>query len=569
MFGLSLAAALCATACDDGGMDGDAGPAGRDGGGGRDAGSDDAGPPPNQDPTAAFGATHDAALHVAVDGSASSDPDGTIVSHVWDFGDGMSGEGATADHTYAAAGCYTITLTVTDDGGATASAQHTLRVIDAAGGTASDFALTGMPRDLAVVPRDTTTNLGTITLGGDPDAVSQSELVVRVFQDTTMEQEIRTSLCGDVTTTVEIAAELVDRRIEASLASFEGELALATASDVVAGDILVVNGQSNAVAAMHNGSADENLGHFIRTFAVRSENVAAHTADDAWHEAESAGSNLGIGQWEIRMVALLQAQYAVPFGVINGARGGQPIDYFARNDADHTDLTTNYGRLLDRVRRAGLDSQIRAILWYQGESDGGNAMAHHDGFVQLYQHWQEDFPDVERFYVTQVRLGCGGQIQTREVQRQLATELPRTTVMSTTGIDAHDGCHYAYVDGYRVLGDRYAALLARDLYGAPPGADVEAIDVMSASVVGNQVVIETRSDASAITVDPGVEAFFRLTGGTRTITAVSASGSQVLVDVTAGTDPTQVSFEGHSGAGPWVTNANGVGLLAFRIPVGP
>lgn len=52
---------------------------------------------------------------IEFDGTASTDPDGTIVSYEWDFGDGETGSGPTPSHTYSLPGPYTATLTVTDD----------------------------------------------------------------------------------------------------------------------------------------------------------------------------------------------------------------------------------------------------------------------------------------------------------------------------------------------------------------------------------------------------------------------------------------------------------------------
>lgn len=56
------------------------------------------------------------------DGRRSFDVDGEIVSYVWDFGDGATGSGNRPAHAYATPGTYAVTLTVTDDRGATSTA---------------------------------------------------------------------------------------------------------------------------------------------------------------------------------------------------------------------------------------------------------------------------------------------------------------------------------------------------------------------------------------------------------------------------------------------------------------
>ena len=58
-------------------------------------------------------------LTISFNGSGSTDPDGTIVTYAWNFGDGGSGSGAVSSHAYASAGTYTATLTVTDNRGGT------------------------------------------------------------------------------------------------------------------------------------------------------------------------------------------------------------------------------------------------------------------------------------------------------------------------------------------------------------------------------------------------------------------------------------------------------------------
>jgi PKD repeat protein len=70
---------------------------------------------------------------VSFNASASSDPDGSITSYAWNFGDGATGSGQLVTHTYAASGTYNVTLTVTDNGGANGSVSKSVSV-----GTSAD-----------------------------------------------------------------------------------------------------------------------------------------------------------------------------------------------------------------------------------------------------------------------------------------------------------------------------------------------------------------------------------------------------------------------------------------------
>jgi len=75
----------------------------------------------NQPPTANANGPYNGTTNVAVSFSSagSNDSDGTIASYAWTFGDGGSSTDANPSHSYAAPGNYSVSLTVTDNDGAT------------------------------------------------------------------------------------------------------------------------------------------------------------------------------------------------------------------------------------------------------------------------------------------------------------------------------------------------------------------------------------------------------------------------------------------------------------------
>jgi RHS repeat-associated protein len=90
----------------------------------------------NVSPSANFVSTSETnlgVLKINYDGSTSADSDGTIVSYSWNFGDGATGTGTTISHTYSMPATYNVSLTVTDNLGATNTFSKTVIVKDQVG----------------------------------------------------------------------------------------------------------------------------------------------------------------------------------------------------------------------------------------------------------------------------------------------------------------------------------------------------------------------------------------------------------------------------------------------------
>lgn len=388
---------------------------------------------------------------------------------------------------------------------------------------------------------------------------------------------------------VPIPAELRNREARLVAVTSSGERTVGHWNGLVAGTVVVLQGQSNAEAigmtAADQAAANSHASEWVRSFGSPEQNAVLSGAEQTWNYAQGNRGSIGdkrwnaghVGMWGVTMGDELARETGVPVAVINGAKGGQVIEYFARNTADRGDLTTNYGRLYNRMRNAGLLNQVDALLFYQGESDHDRAVAHVEGFGGLLEGWTHDFAREANagnidYYAFQVRSSCAAAtvgITLREAQRTLPTTFPdyRLKTLSTTGVPRHDGCHYPFAGGYESIAGQVSGVLLRDLFDRD-GGGYTAPNPQSVTGSATSSVVELQlqdaDDSLRISGDPSGD--FALVGSPARITRVTNAGGGLLrltLDGPLGAGATALTYYGHVGTGPTIATNRDVGLMSF------
>lgn len=445
--------------------------------------------------------------------------------------------------------------------------------------------LSAAPRDSAIYQRGADDTC-TVELAGAIAGATYVTLEVWDGETRLDWYRAATEADGSFSVSAELTAGLVDHDILLRADVGADTFGVAGREAVACGDLFLVQGQSNAVAADYwgEGYANDEQSPWIRSFGTASTVSSSTFADLDWETADGEGyhTDASIGAWALHMARNLLDSYEVPIGVINGAVGGTYIHQHQRNDASPADLSTIYGRFLYRAQNSTFQDGARVMFWYQGESDGGGDGRVWAGdiysalFDQLRADWYEDFPALEQIYVVQVRKGCGvapaGMLgnhkDVREAQRQLPALFPDVRLMSATALDGHDSCHYT-TDGYLELGDRLTRQVAEDFYGEPAASDVDPPSV--AAITWDDATtlrMGFEQPDQTLSLGPRFKDYFRITGAA--VTDAVADGGEVVLSLSGPTPATTLSWEGYLGTGGDLVNANGVGMLSFQsFPITP
>jgi hypothetical protein len=278
---------------------------------------------------------------------------------------------------------------------------------------------------------------------------------------------------------VELKAGLLKYRIELGYLKGDQEKIIYTAKNIVCGDAYLIEGQSNALATDTREKSPTVTNEWVRSYAMRRFYKEGEEQNlwsfPVWKATKKHTSQLG--WWGMELAKRLVAQHKVPVFILNAAKGGTRVDQHQREPQNPQDEDTIYGRMLWRLKQAKLTHGIKAVIWHQGESDQGSAgpggelgwKNYEQYFVDMTAAWKEDIPNIQKYYVFQIRpnacsMGQGNGDMLREKQRNLSRLYSNMDMLSTIGVKPPGGCHYPLV-GWAVFADMLQPLIARDFYG--------------------------------------------------------------------------------------------------------
>lgn len=441
------------------------------------------------------------------------------------------------------------------------------------------------PQHYQLMPRHLPANRGTVAYAGTlltPGAYEQVRLEVRrhnVLWHTSIANNP-----SQFALSVQIPAELAGYHFQ--LWGISGDTAYleAEACDVVAGDAYVILGQSNAGAfppIMAPDSSRAYMDIFVRSFGKVANNATTMRWRRDFFDENLYALDGYIGQWGRVLGRQLAREQGVPVAIINGGIGGISINQMLPAGTNRYDTAHAYGRFYQRMAQAGLLQRVRAVLFFQGETNAlpsynETVQSYQNKYLQLRNYWQLDYQP-EREYVFQIRPGCwqGNFHIIQEAQRRLPQLIPGLSLMSATGMN-HGGCHYFFREGYERAGLDIYRLLAKDLYGAPEMHDIyppEVDTIWFSDCNMTQLSLRLRRPADTYSWTPGWEADFRLEGAPQ-VQVVSGQVTGNIATLSLSQPPgmgfTGLSYLSHPlGAEAPVKNANGIGMLAFyNMPVG-
>jgi len=331
------------------------------------------------------------------------------------------------------------------------------------------------PQTLQLYPRESNDS-AVVKIAGKSVLSAGDTLIFRSFRNSNLiSQKFSTAsenhLYKDFLFHEKIPAGLNLYRFELILKN-DNEIIIFSRDSIICGDVYLILGQSNSHPT--NDSA-EFSSVFCRSFGTLTGNGnydPYEEEDTLWGISNAHGfgcrfcGDYMVGVWGLKLQQLILEKYSMPSCVINVGTGGSTIEQNLKDSEELSETKTIYGKMLYRLQKSKTIKNVKALFWYQGEANSDDSWVNYEkNFDNLYKSWKQDIPGIGRYYIFQTRPGCDGENQSelRDVQRRITKKYTDVSIISTTGIGFHDGCHYS-VDGYYQIGELAFRNLEYDFY---------------------------------------------------------------------------------------------------------
>jgi Carbohydrate esterase, sialic acid-specific acetylesterase/Secretion system C-terminal sorting domain len=420
---------------------------------------------------------------------------------------------------------------------------------------------TYFPKDMQLLPRNVATNKGNYTIVGKvPKSTGFTSLLLKIFKSETLIKETAYPLSisqdfASFSIPFDINAELSNHKIELWGVKSNEQILIKKAEKIVAGDVIVINGQSNNIGPVTPIDDDP----FLRS----------HTDQFGWNVITYTQPS----RWAPRIAKNIITNHKIPVAIFNESYGGVRLNFFLKNETNP--YMGNYGELMKRLEKAEVKSNIRALIWWQGESDGWETSIdeYKKQFEKLHAAWLKDY-NKPNIYLFQIRFKSCTHVKpyVLEAQRQLSNEIEGLDIMSTNAAKS-DSCHFYYTGGYDSLGNRMYRLMAAELYNSS-SANVKAPDVekiwFSAS---NEITIQMKNVVGNLKLTGEPWADFRLETQDNFVTDDVSNrniqgtvlGNQIILKFAGDSSGIKgVTYLGHiNNSDNWILNLKGVSILSF------
>ncbi len=442
-----------------------------------------------------------------------------------------------------------------------------------------------IPTDRQLVPRDLATNLGEVYISGHVDGtgVSYNFIQIDVFKDgvfhfSVVEDLTYSSNLAYFEFRIDINAELVNYDFQI-FGDNGNKLVLEKSIDsIVAGDVYIIQGQSNAEARMRDGDSSSGVNsEFVRVYANGTNTSTNLIDNDVWYLGQGDGkrtSDGNTGQWGIKFASLINENFEVPVAIFNAGHGPKAISFFQRPPDYLTSLASNYARLHYRLRKTGLANHVRALFWSQGEQDGvlGTTTEEYiNSFNSLYYAWTEDYPNLEEIIIFQTGNGCNLDPETilpvKEAQRLIAKSNSDVFILPTAaGFKSSDNCHFKFNNGYELFGQRIFDLISSTVYDLETYEEIHPPDIIDAYLVDDQTLVVETDSQFLFMDDSPVSDFTIESPSSIGIQTIELRDNQIVFRLSEPlVEEATISYLGPTGSTPTqlVKNSNELELLCF------